>query len=1622
AMAVMASVGITLAYMTILDSYVQNDYFWTHFNETGAQTFVADVFNAQLWTAAPGPDGRPPLDLFSIDVAIAKDYSAPHTSTTIQASRNRRIATEELHDIAFAIPALRAQSIRKSARSLTCPCWLDFDRRWEVAYTTKRQRRCHARYADNGAAYLEAMLRNTDWTKWYIMWGSGFEAAYGGALRELLGGAAWLEQTTTALATTAVDAEIEWWTRHNVSRYTIAWHNHYEIGFDDSVILRNAVSTFSIPLHHVVSQEGLWTSYLASAGLWNGCYFAVEANVSLVRGASNSLHSRPDAVSPELWTGGYPDTAWSVLLHDTVGPIGSIDILYVQPPRAFLDLHSDMSKALLLRLQDSSVPSMPAPTHLDMVPTPWRKQGMLFAGGNPLCYTGATRLYVQQSIGFDDGCIDPYPPMAVDATSFNTILALWLVEQSHGNNASHADMCLSTGSHAQPACNSAISLGRSFLANSMAFSTLEASATSISQAVQAVEDLHVELMQYASYNGTPLVLRQSLLDKHDLSWSFFGWLHLLDWAQGVREVLAIEGDEATMVLISKQYAAQSFVADPLATPMRFAFALWVLLWYMNVVMFAVVMLAVASAVPSKLPWRHWMVMHRVAGVVWIGRPLLILRGLTAMALLSTSKVQLVAHHGFTSLAVTPRSAWETCVIAGEAVWLTYSINDILSLATGMHTLRCGVINAGLVWTFYVVLDLLHPVMPSVSTRRRCVSHNMEVQMSSVGARRYRHQARAVAGLTFLVASVASSASFIVVTKAQFTNNFLWQGFNSSGMQAFLVDWYNLEVVFRSEATLLDDQHVHLQALYNGTATTVSTSQFASNTVQFDRLSLAALIAGLQTTAPCDLPWVATQFCWVDFRRRWQVANSVLRQRRCDRHMPSNGAVYMEALFRNTDMARFTACWGDALDVGLFRDLRQTWDGHQWIRDVFNAPLRPADELLFWAAHNITTFTVQWQNYKSIGLVETLVVQSALGMSYPLTMKTSNGTFRFDLETSRKMYWGWGGDLWAITNTTMEGPGASLIRSSATFAFRNDSIESVLARNDTISLPLDPGLSLVRSVVGPFGSTDMFHVGCPEPVLRLVRAFLEVDHAALLTHDDAQVDVSFTSDVMKPIPTAWQRYSESKGGNILCPAIVGSGPLPSGMIALLTMYMSCGAYVMEVFPLTRRGLAFSSIAWGGHLKCPSGGDGCAFISDACSNITTPSTTCKKSFLAVLAWTKEYMSRASQAALFQSSQEVKQGLLDMQLEVVQYAQLDESSPLELLRAPLFDPADPHFELVAWQIVFEWAMGFREVVSFQGDVGTMNIVSTYQTYTSTQPNPLEIPTNVAFYCMLCLQYTTAVIFVVTLITIVYIAASKGRVEGLNMMKVNRVAGIVWVGRPLLCLRSLVAILLLATSSPRLEQSGTFTTLAKRASDEWVATLFSGSEACWLVIVITDVGMAATRDLTNKYSWNSTVAVAALATLLSMTYPVEPTFILHRTCTTPQVNFQVECCAGVVQIGSLARVVQLVLLTSVVIVLCYVWQRWRRPQFRLPHHTTSHLLPAGALYLYNKQPWIVKSTLYLDKASAFLCGLIAVSYNRSMYVLDVKMWRVHVIAIDSAVDLPPLAMNSHLQRSIASAVPLIN
>ncbi|OQR87097.1 hypothetical protein ACHHYP_09548 [Achlya hypogyna] len=372
--------------------------------------------------------------------------------------------------------------------------------------------------------------------------------------------------------------------------------------------------------------------------------------------------------------------------------------------------------------------------------------------------------------------------------------------------------------------------------------------------------------------------------------------------------------------------------------------------------------------------------------------------------------------------------------------------------------------------------------------------------------------------------------------------------------------------------------------------------------------------------------------------------------------------------------------------------------------------------------------------------------------------------------------------------------------------------------------------------------------------------------------------------------------------------------------------------------------------------------------------------------------------------------------LDIRIFQYLQFGPSdTPVHYAVAALFNASDPAYGVFGWNYLADWALGHREVVSFQGDSGMVTLVSATAASSSSTPNALEVPTNLSVYCRLCIQYTTLLMTVVATITCGYCLLVRFWLEGINVTELNRVGAVVWVGRPLLCVRSLVAVALLSTASVSLVQVGGNTmTQAFNDSPPLLLTLLSGSEATWLVLVLSDFGSVYTRNETNAYAFLSVVLVWLIATIQRIVAPVTPVVTVARTCVTAAFDEQLQCHAGDVRIGSPARLMQTVVAAACVTVTCFaVVRRWW-PQ-TLPKHKLSLLVTSGAHYLFDKKNWIGDDVWYLDAPSAFLTGLLSVCTAEATYVFDIKTWRCHRLERD-VVSKGPL----DAQR-FKSAVPLV-
>ncbi|RQM26759.1 hypothetical protein B5M09_003185 [Aphanomyces astaci] len=98
-------------------------------------------------------------------------------------------------------------------------------------------------------------------------------------------------------------------------------------------------------------------------------------------------------------------------------------------------------------------------------------------------------------------------------------------------------------------------------------------------------------------------------------------------------------------------------------------------------------------------------------------------------------------------------------------------------------------------------------------------------------------------------------------------------------------------------------------------------------------------------------------------------------------------------------------------------------------------------------------------------------------------------------TSCIMYWGLANDLLAIEHDESGVDGLHLVRQSSKFAFANVSMESLLAQQSVLLLPLSVGRHIVRDTLDPFGP-------CPVAVRALHRTITATIMTVLNVNSEA----------------------------------------------------------------------------------------------------------------------------------------------------------------------------------------------------------------------------------------------------------------------------------------------------------------------------------------------------------------------------------------------------------------------------------------------------------------------------------------------------------------------------------------
>ena len=1334
---------------------------------------------------------------------------------------------------------------------------------------------------------------------------------------------------------------------------------------------------------------------------------------------------------------------------------------------------------------------------VDLVPPSWRDADLVYYGGNLMCLWNDPKPFVQPPMTPMDDCSAQQPwylALSPELVLFGLSAMNTLDTRIIDNICAHQT--------AQSVCISVLRAAAPLAMRSIVHEALPS----------IVMPFNVSVLQLASdaTAGNWTLLLQRLE-----SWDFFGPLLLLQWAQGLREVVAFAGDNGTLVLLSDIPAPSALNANT-STLSVASRVLLLLIVYSTAVLGAITLLLIVHIihVRGRCLSQNVAFFHRVAGSTWLGRPLMFLRGSVALVLLATAPIDVHrdAHGVTTSLLLPERSIVDIGILSSEAGWVAYVLYELLLPLHARPPRAPAPVSSIFLWCLFFGWTLVSPVAVEATLHRECSAINMfqdvhcasatvvlgstsrvlgffaaqlvgvvvavlcsgrwpmesmaayeppvmisgagqaflaptppdivagilcglvplgrnavfDIKLwtissvssaSSIEATDDRLRSRApsatlvpvkasswkmnlllkLLGVAAIALDLSGSVSYLALTTESMPNDLLWPHFNISGTHAFLAQWFVDEGALGTSVHALDDVVINARGDFSTPIASVPALTQGGARAQYATLtSLSDAIAGLRRVDGCDGPWVSTQYCYLDFNQEWEMANSVQRQERC-KSMVTNGAVFLASLLRNIDVA---ACWGESFEIGFASDLRESHAGQALLASFAPPYLSIDDEVSLWNQKRITSYVLQWQNYKSIGLINTYTVASAYGAAYPFTLQSTAGYYRLASQTSFLMYWGLANDLGNLLHNTSIVGGTSLLRSSRRFAFRNHSLSDVYGMTGLLD-PTTPGIHhALTSSIGPYGTIDTYYEPVPDVVRRAAHATYNLLRTLRVQAPASYDDGNNPPYDVSPVPLAWLEMNfRAAGGSVLCPPSLGyAAPITMRMYDAFTFEAPCSTLLAST--------SFVPTA-DQHLF---------------AYIFTEKTTTNSSSLCTQAGMQEWSCNATLnrvAEFLAPFEDIVANLTDiyrndmvaaitpLRVELFQFGKASYRSPISTYYYPILDPP---FDYFGWLWIDDWIRGHRDVVTFFGDAGRRTIIGGPLLASSQPVDHSELPTVFALYARRGVQYVTLIMLSLASIVLLYTILLRADMEGRNLFKLSRVGGFVWVGRPLIGLRSVTALCLLSRGTVSLTRRGQFTTFAQ-VHVPWYATVLAANEVTWLLSIVNDLDLLYTRGTSATYATIEMLVVWSCAACISVLAPIRPTISVHPICTPVEFDFQMSCVSGTVHAGSWTRLLVLVgLVVGLHVVGGTLWRRrWPPP---LQYRSRSRLLAGGAKWLFHHAPWQANRVYYLDRASAALNGLLSVRAGNAFYVLDVKTWRLLRLGRCVGED----------DRAFAKALPLVD
>ncbi|KDO18519.1 hypothetical protein SPRG_21686 [Saprolegnia parasitica CBS 223.65] len=1629
-----------------------NDLFWAHYNLSGYEAYLIDVSNAVLATTDAG-------DIDLLAMSMDKAYTSPVSSTLVYTTYARSLALTMFTSLEYAVPNVRNMSISAIKNPNAQLCWIDFEKEWEVAHTLQRQERCAQRYVYNAAVYYEAYLRNTNVPAFLRKFGTPGNEFYVAILAAILAsprGPSWLDAVSNALPTTSVAQEVAYWRRVPLTEFVYVWQNAGITGIAETLIIRNAlgidetITVKSVPhTTYMTAVPGDAFRALPVATLapfpptWRSDMYAFYGgNILCLYGGPLPFVQESFSTDDGCVTQAplrVPTSRFSLLFASAAMAAWNV--------RDICALQSDSRCASTLQSFESLLASSPPPPNMtaelaNVTEAIVALNVSLMQFATPLTNRSDFQLLL-------------HPVLADGAWTFYGWLMLcdWVegkreVVSFQGDaatmvliSAAYTPVSYSTGVGTRYLSNANGILF--YLVNYMSAVLIGVGLISILYGLSlrgqlvAANLLYFNRLVGAVWVGRPLLLLRGFAATLLLSTSPIA-LHTS--SNGTTSFAIVQRSMFDKFVFTGEACWISYVVTDIcllvasSSPPRLAQMATYLLWLSFFML------------ESIYPMRPHMQIARTcsatdmddallceSGIVEIGHLVRVLWLVASqlVAIILAFVLGRLAHWTRVAPTTAPRGQGQHHLLVSSVAhaFVTSSDTNVWAL-DAVSCLLCGLVPLrfrGQAYLFDLRLWLLvrdsdnHHVTPLASPH---VDALEAVKPVVPTARKWQYENNpvfAALGFVYIIVAIIGSVSYFEVSRVNLANDLSWATFNMTGAHAFIANYLNEFTLYMLPSTQqgfdLDDAGLSLPGAYNDSSGVVLSSRLHPSIVQYTLLnSTTAAIRDLRRTRACHVPWIFTAYCYVDFAQTWSVAATASRASRCDA-MASNGAVYLEAILRNVAWSAWLSCgYGEAFEIAFGNELATTMVGQRWLASVQTDALVPISaEVAHWAMARITSYTLQWQTFKTLGLINTYSISNAYGEVYPLTLQATNGSFQLTRATSYKMYWGLANDLMAVaTNSTFGIAGQSLVRSSAHFAFVNTSATSVLTAAGALTSPLTRAMALVQdTVLGPFGAVDVYYVPVPMSLKAAVQQLKTYVRLRLRQEPQCQklfANIS-TIDSNLVIPAAWADIGFfSTGGPLLCDD--GSPqPISAGPRTLLSRGTCPTSNTLSSIGMSATYLVLAAVLSNlPSLLSHPGID----IAAICAQSSTSPIACARYLNATMAFLPACVN-SGYSAYTPLLAHARSDLQALNISLMQMGIANLSAPLIMYTSQLLDPSDRRFDYFAWFYLYDWSRGTREVVSFQGDVGAISIMSDYHSLVAREAQRWELSTIVASYARACVQYVTFVMICVAIVVGIYILSSRGHVEGLNMLVLNRVGGIVWVGRPLLFVRSLTAVCLLSTGTLELVYDGGYS-FFQSTSNPWYKTWLAASEVTWLLSVVNDLLMVITLEYTPYCATPNSLLVWLVAAILSATYPVTHSATLSTdACFAADVDFQLICNSATIYIGSTTRLWTLIGVVVACNIVVYVVVRMTLTE--APRSDiNSHFLYAGARYLFWHSKWKYDEVYYLDKASAVLNGILPLRYRGRLYAFDIKLWRVFALPAPA-----PVPRGHAFYEASQAALPLI-